>query len=71
MAAAVCLTWNDHRWSSRRFLEAGKHPTNGHFHRYLTKCEMCGREVLETEWVTMSAAAYGTTVGTTPEPVAE
>lgn len=69
MEPAVCLTWNDHRWKGRRFLEAGKHPTMGHFHRYVNECEMCGRLVQETEWITLSEALspYGTTVGTTEE----
>jgi len=63
----MCAAWQDHRWGGRRFLHAGKHPTNGHFHRYATTCELCGKEVLETEWITMSAAAYGTTIGSTAE----
>lgn len=71
MDAAICLTWNDHRWKGRRFLEAGKHQTMGHFHRYVNECELCGRLVQETEWISLSSAAYGTTVGTTAEPQAE
>ena len=67
MEPAICFTWNDHRWKGRRFLEAGKHPTMGHFHRYVNECEMCGRVITETDWITLSEAAYGTTIGTTPE----
>jgi len=70
MGPAVCLTWGDHRWKEPRFVEAGKHPTMGHFHKYLVECEMCGRSTTETRWVDLTRVAsggYGTTIGETKE----
>lgn len=65
---AVCLTWNDHRWSEPRFLEAGRHPTMGNYHRYVTTCEFCKRTTTETRWFELSQSAYGYTVGNAPVP---
>lgn len=70
MDVAICPTWSDHRWNEPRFLETGKHPTMGHFHRYIATCDFCKRTTTETRWVDLTRAAhggYGTTIGETTE----
>ena len=46
-----CRDWQDHRFGEPRFVEAGRHPVMGLFHRYAQVCERCERRVTETRWV--------------------
>lgn len=46
----VCPRWSDHEWHSRQFVEAGRHPTMGHYVRHLVKCRICTKTTTETEW---------------------
>jgi hypothetical protein len=66
----MCQTWTEHEWRQPRFVEAGRHPTMGRYNRYVVRCNGCGRETTQTEWIdlpgTVSRAlateesAYGT-----------
>lgn len=48
---APCETWSDHVWGGRQFVDTGRHPTMGHYQRYLVRCDHCGKETTETEWL--------------------
>ena len=47
----LCETWTDHVWSEPRFVENGRHQTQGRYTRFLVTCERCGRETTETRWL--------------------
>lgn len=49
-----CECWSDHEFEGKKFLESGRHPTMGNYHRYLVTCTRCGRETIMTEWFAMS-----------------
>ena len=50
-AGPRCATWADHRWSAARVVATGRHPMLGAYQRVVERCEHCGREVSETEWL--------------------
>ena len=50
----MCETWNEHEWDGPRFLDSGRHPCRGRFQRYRVRCEHCGRETTQTEWLDLS-----------------
>ncbi len=62
-----CPTWGDHEWGSPRLVGAGKHPINGRWQRFESKCARCPRVSGETRWLGVAPSAYGTAVGQTQE----
>ena len=46
-----CQGWHDHEWSSRAFVESGRHPTMGRFNRFVMRCAKCQRTTTQTEWI--------------------
>lgn len=52
-----CPSWADHNWVERRFIEAGQHPTMGHYQKFIVRCRHCGAETTETQWTDLMTAA--------------
>ena len=50
----MCAEWSEHEWDGQRFLENGRHSSMGRFQRYLVRCNRCGRETTQTEWLDLS-----------------
>lgn len=46
----MCVIWTDHEWTRQRFLETGRHPSLGHYNKYLVTCERCLRTTTRTDW---------------------
>lgn len=59
-----CPTWQDHEWGAPVLIGGGTHPINGRWMRYREKCAACGREYVETKWITVSSP-YGTAMNET------
>lgn len=59
MERPICETYQDHEFGGWKFLEAGKHPVNGTFEKYVAICDRCGRKIYETRWTALKASGLG------------